>query len=227
MYVGHFAIGLALKARYPDVPTLPILLGIGFLDILDGIFILLGLNLVTANLQAGPYLYFDLTFIDWDHSLAAAVVWSAVWALMFVKDKRVAALAFAASFSHFVADWPMHNNDLALYPYAQAHIGHGIWGKLGTASWVLEGLFAAVLAAYAWRSSAKRSVDLLWPCVVLGLVFLNLSPWLSPMKHVATLTEPAAHLMHGALVTLGFLVPGLVLIWLVDRAERSATHPAQ
>jgi hypothetical protein len=227
MYVGHFAIGLALKARHPDIPTLPIMLGIGFLDILDGIFILLGFDRVTPNLQAGPYLYFDLTFIDWDHSLAAAVVWSAAWALIFMKDKRVAVIAFAASFSHFLADWPMHNNDLALYPYANAHIGYGLWGKLGTLSWVLEGLFAAMLAAYAWRSSARRSVNLLWPCVVLGLVFLNLSPWLSPMKHVATLTEPAAHLVHGALVSLGFLVPGLVFTWLLDRAERSAVHPGE
>lgn len=28
MYVGHFAIGLAVKARYPDLPALPIMLGV-------------------------------------------------------------------------------------------------------------------------------------------------------------------------------------------------------
>jgi len=27
MYVGHFAIGLALKARFPKIPTLPLLMG--------------------------------------------------------------------------------------------------------------------------------------------------------------------------------------------------------
>ena len=222
MYVGHFAIGLALKARYPAVPALPIVLGAGFLDILDGIFIVLGWDRVTANLLAGPYLFFDNTFIDWDHSLLAALCWSAIWGALFLRDKRVVALAFVASLSHFFADWPVHNNDLALYPHAEAHLGYGLWGKLGTASWVLEGVFAAVLVAYAWVTSARRGVSLLWPAIVLVVLFLNLSPWLSPMKHIAGLDEPMAHLLQGSLVTLGFLAPGALLIWLVDRAEASS-----
>jgi hypothetical protein len=85
MYVGHVAIGLAIKARYPKIPAIPIMMGVGFLDVLDGIFIILGFNTITANLNSGPYLFFDLTFIDWDHSLLAAVFWSAIWGLLFVK----------------------------------------------------------------------------------------------------------------------------------------------
>ena len=181
MYVGHFAIGLVLKAKFPKTPTLPLLLGVGFLDVLDGIFIVAGFNTVTANLKAGPYLFFDLTFIDWDHSLLAAIIWSVVWALFFLKDKRVAALAFVAAFSHFVADWPMHNADLALYPYSAQHFGLGAWGKLGTVSWVLEGVFAAVLTGYAYWSARRRGSDWAWVCVVMGLLFLNLSPWLCPL----------------------------------------------
>ncbi len=219
MFVGHLAIGLALKARYPKMPTLPIMLGVGFIDILDGLFIIFGWNQVTPNLAAGPYLFFDLTFIDWDHSLLAALFWSAVWGAIFIKDKRVALLAFVAAFSHFLADWPMHNSDLALYPYADMHLGYGLWGKLGTLSWVLEGVFVLLLAVYAWHSCAKRGVNLFWPCVVLAVCFFNLSPWLSPMKQVATLGEPAAHLIHGVLVTLGFLLPGLLMTWLINHAE--------
>lgn len=89
MYVGHFAIGLAIKARYPKIPAIPIMMGVGFLDLLDGIFIILGFNTVTPNLNSGPYLFFDLTFIDWDHSLLAAVFWSAIWGLLFVKHRPV------------------------------------------------------------------------------------------------------------------------------------------
>ncbi|RYG57786.1 hypothetical protein EON80_27855 [bacterium] len=220
MYVGHFAIGLALKAKFPKIPTLPLLLGVGFLDLLDGIFIVLGFNTVTPNLAAGPYLFFDLTFIDWDHSLVAALFWSVVWGLLFIKDKRVALMAGIASFSHFIADWPMHNDDLALYPFSVEHFGLGAWGKLGTISWVLEGIFAAALTAYAFRSAAKRGEQWGWVCAVMAVLFFNLSPWLSPMKHLAMLSEPAAHVGHGILVTLGFLLPGLLLTWLVDRAHR-------
>lgn len=222
MYVGHFAIGMVMKAKMPDIPALPILLGVGFLDLLDGLFIIAGFNTVTANLLAGPYLFFDLTFIDWDHSLLMAVFWSLVWGALFIKDKRVAVVATAAAFSHFLADWPMHNSDLALYPFASQHLGFGLWGKLGTLSWILEGVFVLALCAYATFEYAKRQVSMLWPNVVLAIAFLNLSPWLSPMKHVAQLTEPAASLIHGALVTLGFVIPGLLLTWLLTRAERQA-----
>ncbi|MET3713967.1 hypothetical protein [Pseudomonas sp. PvP001] len=220
MYVGHFAIGLAIKARYPKVPALPIMMGVGFLDLLDGIFILLGFNTVTPNLASGPYLFFDLTFIDWDHSLLAALFWSMIWGLLFIKHRAVAAVAALAAFSHFIADWPMHNSDLALYPHSIEHYGYGLWGKLGTLAWVLEGVFSAVLAVYAWRISARRGVSLVWPCAVLVVLFLQLSPVASPMKFVATLQEPLTHILHGALVSLGFLIPGLLLTWLLDRAER-------
>lgn len=220
MYVGHFAIGLAIKARYPKVPALPIMMGVGFLDLLDGIFILLGFNTVTPNLASGPYLFFDLTFIDWDHSLLAALFWSMIWGLLFIKHRAVAAVAALAAFSHFIADWPMHNSDLALYPHSIEHYGYGLWGKLGTLAWVLEGTFSAVLAVYAWRISARRGVSLVWPCAVLVVLFLQLSPVASPMKFVATLQEPLTHILHGALVSLGFLIPGLLLTWLLDRAER-------
>lgn len=222
MYIGHFAIGLALKARLPKVPALPIMLGIGFLDLLDGLFIVLGWNQVQPNLQAGPYLFFDLSFIDWDHSLLAALCWSALWGALFLRDRRVALIAFIAAFSHFLADWPMHNADLALYPHAAQHLGLGLWGRLGTLAWLLEGVFAALLCWYAQRQNAPRGVR--WGAVwlVMLVLFLNLSPWLSPMKQVAQLAEPAAHLVHGVLVTAGFLLPGLLLCWLVTRAEMRA-----
>jgi membrane-bound metal-dependent hydrolase YbcI (DUF457 family) len=220
MYVGHFAIGLALKAKRPETPTLPLLLGVGFLDLLHGIFVVLGFDTVTPDLRAGPYLYFDLTFIDWDHSLLAAVFWSAVWGLLFVKDRRVALMAFIAAFSHFIADWPMHDKDLALYPFSAEHFGLGAWSRFGTASWVLEGLFAAALTLYAFRSAQRRGEDWGWVCAVMGVLFLNLSPWLSPMKFVATLHEPAVHVVQGVLVTVGFILPALLLAWLIERAKR-------
>jgi hypothetical protein len=220
MYVGHFAVGLALKARFPKTPAFPLLMGAGFLDMLNGIFIIMGWNTVTANLAAGPYLFFDLTFIDRDHSLLAALFWSLVWGAFFLKDKRVAALAFASAFLHIVADWPMHNQDMALYPHSPEHVGLGLWGAWGTWSWIAEGLFVLVLMTYAYRANALRGVNWFWPSVFLAVLWVKLSPWLSPMKLVATLPEPWTHLIHGGLVTIGFVVPGLILIWLLNRAER-------
>jgi hypothetical protein len=222
MYVGHFAIGLAIKAASPRTPNLPIMMGVGFMDIMDGIFVMLGIDRVTPNLQAGPYLYFDLTFIDWDHSLLMAMVLSLAWGALFIRMPKTALIAFLASFSHFLADWPMHNADLALYPHAAEHLGYGLWSRLGNASWALEGVFSLALACVAWRVLARRGISLLWPAVVLLVLFASLSPWLSPMQFIARLHPPAIDIAQGLMVAMGFILPGLLITWLMDRAERTA-----
>jgi len=223
MYVGHFAIAVAIKSASPKTSTLPIMLGVGFMDIIDGLLIIAGADRVTPNLNSGPYLFFDLTFIDWDHSLLMAIVLSLLWASLFGRDKLTARIAGLAVFSHFLADWPLHNHDLALYPYSREHLGYGLWGMLGTTSWLLEGALALMLIGFAeWRSRA-RGVSYKWATLILTLLFFQMSPWLSPMKLIAQLSEPLTHLLHGALVTIGFLVPGLLVTSLINRQERRAT----
>lgn len=222
MYVGHFAVGMALKSLRPQVPALPILLGVGLMDIVDGILVMTGADRVTPNLSSGPYLYFDLTFIDWDHSLAMALVIATIWGLLFRKDQGTALLAGMAVFSHFLSDWPVHNHDLAVYPFSSAHLGAGLWGRLGVGSWVLEGAFAAGLILFAAHREARSGVRLLWPALLLTVLYFQMSPWLSPMRWVATLPEPATHLLHGFGVSLGFLVPSLILVWLYGRQSAAA-----
>lgn len=222
MVVGHFAIGMAMKAAKPDVPAWPIMIGVGFIDILFGFFTVLGIDRVTANLGAGPYLFFDLTYIDWDHSLLMAIVWSLVWGALFLKNRTVAIFAAAAAFSHFLADWPLHQPDLALYPNSIVHFGAGLWAKLGITSWVLEGIFTAVLAAFVWRANARRGVSSLWSILLLLMLFLIVSPWLSPMYFAATLQESAQTWAAAALIIGTFLGTGIQFAWLIDRAEKQA-----
>jgi hypothetical protein len=227
MYAGHVAIGLAIKARAPEVPTTAVIWGVVLLDLLNGLFVLVGLDQVVPDLTAGPYLYFDLRFIDWDHSLLMAVVWSAAWALLFVKVSRGAAeVAALAVFSHFLADGLMHNGDLALYPFAGAHLGLGLWGRWGPWSWVLEGVFCAALCAYAWRAQALRGVNWTLPCAVVAAMFFSLSPWFSPMELLAVhLPEDLAGRLAGGMVAAGFLLPGWLLLKWIGHAEQRAAVP--
>ncbi len=212
MYFGHFAVSMALKAKYQDVPVLPVLLGAGFLDIINGALVVIGIEKVTPNLNALPYLYFDLTFIDWDHSLVMAIIWSLFFGALFLKSKKVAILATASCFLHFVADVPMHNADLALYPFALQHLGFGLWGKLGLGAWILEIIFSMVLLAYAFFLHKKQGESILWQVIFIGLLAVQMSPWTSPMKQVAMLPEPMASIVHGILVALGFVIPSFILV---------------
>jgi hypothetical protein len=222
MYAGHFAVGLALKARFNKVPAVPIFLGIGMLDIIHGILTTAGIELVSPNPASGPYLFFDLSWIDWSHSLLMAVVWSLAWGMLFMKNPRVALIAAAAVFSHFLLDWPVHNHDLAIYPYGAYHTGLGLWGSLGVGSWLLEGAFCLPFLIFSWREGIRRGVRLFWPALLLLGLFLNLSPWLSPMKIVAHLHEPLAHIAYGLMAVMGCLLAGLLMSWLVNRAEETS-----
>jgi hypothetical protein len=182
MYAGHFALGLAIKAKEPRAPTLGILLGTGLLDILFGPFVLLGIERVTMTPGKGPG--FTLDFIDWSHSLAMALGWSAAYALFFVR--RGAAVAWAmgfAVFSHFLLDLPMHPHDMALWPYARTHLGFGLWD---TPYWWWIELACVVLGCgyYVRRARAGDSFGRYagWAvAIVLALHLLN-SPWLSPSR---------------------------------------------
>ncbi|ASK27389.1 hypothetical protein [Neisseria chenwenguii] len=223
MYFGHFAVAAALKAHKPDVPALPLFIGAGVIDIVNGLMIVGGADTVRGNVNTLPYLYFDLVFIDWDHSLLMAAVWSGLFAWLcyfFYQNNKVAWFAFLCSMLHWCADVPVHNQDLALYPYSDIKFGWGWWAKYGEWSWLIEVGFMAVLLAYAWIKSKAQHLDLKWQVVFLSLTAVNMSPWLSPMKHVAQLSEPAAHLLHGFLVTIGYVIPPLILVWFYARNRK-------
>src|SRR5882757_7997700 len=117
MYAGHFAVGLAMKAKQPAAPTWALLLGTGLLDVLFGIFIMLGIERATMTPHVGQG--FSLDFIDWSHSLLMSLVWALLYGALFWRRGAAVAwmLAFAV-FSHFLLDLPMHTPDLALWPHA-------------------------------------------------------------------------------------------------------------
>jgi len=184
MYAGHFAAAFALKRAQPRAPTWALLLGAGFLDVLFGIFVLLGVE--RASLTPGRSPGFSLDFIDWSHSLAASLFWAALFGLAFLPRGRAIALTLGlAVFSHFVLDLLMHPHDLALWPHARAHLGLGLWVRWPVGWWWFELAFiGACLAAYVSGSRRDRSYGgrALWACAVIVLLHVLNSPWTSPAK---------------------------------------------
>lgn len=182
MYAGHFAAGLAMKATAPRVPTWPLLLGVGFVDILFGLFVVLGIE--HAQLTPGHSPGFSLDFIDWSHSLAMSAAWALAYALAFARRGAVvAAWCGAAVFSHFVLDVLMHPGDLALWPHSEAHVGLGLWTRWPTGWWFFELAFIAACGAYyVVRARQDRSFGgrALWVVGVVVALHVTNSRWLSP-----------------------------------------------
>lgn len=184
MYAGHFAAGLAIKAKEPRAPTWALLLGVGFLDVLFGIFVMLGVEKVTMTPHSSPG--FALNFIDWSHSLGMSVLWAALFSLPFWRRGRAVALAAGfAVFSHFLLDLPMHPPDLALWPYSSAHLGLGLWHRFPIGWWWCELAFIAVTCSYyvaKARIAKTFGGHALWACALVVFLHILNSPWLSPAK---------------------------------------------
>jgi len=180
MYAGHLGLGLALKAKEPRAPTWALLLGVGFLDVLFGPFVLLGIERVRMTPGVSPG--FSLDFIDWSHSLLMALVWAVGFALVFARRGRAVAVILGVSvFSHFLLDLPMHPTDLALWPGSHAHVGFGLWRTWPTGWWWFELACVVAFCAYYMRGARRATTfggRAIWACaVVLALHVLN-SPWL-------------------------------------------------
>jgi len=152
MYVGHFAAGLVIKARTPKAPTWALLLGVGWLDVLFGPFVLAGIERATVTPAMSPG--FRLDYIDWSHSLLMSLVWAACFGLLFLRQgRRIAAAMVVAVFSHFVLDFLMHPADLALWPGSSTHLGLGLWQTLPRGWWWVElGFIAAAFGYYLAKS---------------------------------------------------------------------------
>lgn len=183
MYVGHFAAGVALKAAEPKAPMWALLLAVGFLDVLFGPFVLLGIE--RASVTPGVSPGFSLDFIDWSHSLAMAIVWSVLFAIPFLRmGKSVAGVIGLAVLSHFVLDVPMHPPDLALWPHSKAHVGLGLWTSLPGGWWFVElAVIAVGWGYYAWKSRGASTYGGRPKAVGVTLLVLHVvnSPWLSTL----------------------------------------------
>jgi len=96
--------GLAIKANQPQAPTWALLLGVGFLDVLFGIFVMLGIERVTVTPGISPG--FSLDFIDWSHSLAMSLVWQCCSRVSSGVRPRSRSGHRIRGLLAFSADWP-------------------------------------------------------------------------------------------------------------------------
>lgn len=183
MYAGHFAAGLALKARYPRASTAGLLVGVSLLDLLFGPLVLLGIERASVTPGASPG--FALDFIDWSHSLAMAVVWAVLYGALFLRSGRtIAAVMGLAVFSHFILDLPMHPPDLALWPGASVHLGFGLWQALPVGWWFLELAFIVAGLAFYWRRARTDRTfghRAAWVASIVVFLHITNSPWVSPL----------------------------------------------
>jgi hypothetical protein len=130
MFIGHYGVSFAIKARERSIPLWVLFVAVQFLDVFWGIFVLTGVEkvrIVPGFTATNPL---DLYYMPYTHSLVGALFWSAVgFALYWLlrgRDRTAALLVGLAVFSHWLLDLVVHRPDLALYDDTYK-MGLGLW----------------------------------------------------------------------------------------------------
>ena len=139
MFIGHFAVGMALKPVAPRVSLGTLFFAAQFLDLLWPTLLLTGIERVEiAPGTPGPPLRF--TEYPISHSLVMVAGWAVLIGgihLAVRRSLRSACVCALAVISHWVLDLIVHHPDLPLAPGSSGRFGFGLWRSL-PASLLLE-----------------------------------------------------------------------------------------
>jgi hypothetical protein len=128
---------MAIKGAVPKAPIWGLLIAAVFLDVLNPIFVLAGLDRAVIR--------------EWSHSLAMSLVWSVLLGILFVwRGLSVAIAVGIAVLSHFALD-AIVQSDLPLWPHSSARIGLDLWRVVPTGWWFVELALVAGGVFYYWK----------------------------------------------------------------------------
>lgn len=199
MFIGHFAVGFALKRAAPRTNLGWLIASVAFLDLIWPILVLTGIERV--EIEPGNTAFTPLNFVyyPFSHSLAAAIVWSVIFAAIYLaisKYRTGAAMVALGVFSHWVLDLISHGPDLPLYPGSDVKLGLGLWNSV-TATIVVESLmFVIGVWIYIKTTKARDSIGAyaFWAFVIF-LVIVDVANILSPPPPSSTAVAALALLM--------------------------------
>lgn len=182
MFVGHTALALAAKPRVPGASLGLLVAAVFGLDLLWPIFLLLGLERVRIAPGITAFTPLDFVAYPWSHSLAMALVWGAVLALVLGRNVRPRTRLWIAGLvvSHWVLDLVTHRPDLPLWPGSGSGssplLGLGLWNSIpGTL--LVEGLL--LLAGLTIYLRSTRARDRVGNFALVSLLALQALIWVA------------------------------------------------
>jgi len=186
VFIGHFAAGFAAKTVAPRASLGTYVGAAVFLDVLWPVFVLLGIETFRIDPGNTAWTPFDFISYPWSHSLAMAILWSAVFGgahFAIRKDAATAKVLAAVVFSHWVLDWVTHRPDLQLMPGLATRTGLGLWNFVHGTVAVEGALFAGAVWMYARGSQPlDKTGTYAWAAMVFVLAALYVSTAGPPPK---------------------------------------------
>lgn len=184
MFIGHFAVGFAVKKVAPRASLGVLMAAPIFLDLLWPVLLILGLEQV--RIDPGNTAFTPLDFVSYpiSHSLLTTLGWAAGFTFFYHIRTRYWPGTLCIGFgvlSHWLFDAIVHRPDLPLYPGSEVRVGLGLWNSIPGTLIVESTLFIGGVWLYAKQT---RPVDKIgaygFGSFVALLVVLYIGTWLGP-----------------------------------------------
>ncbi len=159
MFIGHFGVGFGAKKLDPKPSLGTLFLAAQFVDLLWPILLLMGIEHVKIDPGNTAFTPLNFIYYPFSHSLVAAVIWGALFALIYYsikKNSKTALLLGALVISHWVLDFIVHRPDLPIIPGVDLKVGLGLWNSV-VVSVILElAIFLTGVFFYMKVTKAKN-----------------------------------------------------------------------
>ena len=180
MFVGHYAVSLALKSFEKRVSLGILFLAVQFVDILFFPFVIAGIERINVIENFTQSTHFELEYMPFTHSLLGSMIWAGAAYVLFrwvvVKNNSVAIVVALAVFSHWVLDLIVHTPDLPLWSDGSLKVGFGLWNN-AIATFTLEAvLLVAALWLYLKETTAQNAVGRYGMSVFVAFLVLFNAP---------------------------------------------------
>jgi hypothetical protein len=212
LFVGHYGPSFAAKSIEPKIPLWLLFIAVQFVDVLWGIFVLLGIEKVriVPGITASSPL--DLYYMPYTHSLAGALGWSALAYLLCqtvprLRGRRIGLIVAAAVFSHWILDLIVHRPDMALYD-SVFKMGFGLW-NYRLPAFILEMAVLCGGAAMYAKTVSRKSKVVVYTAVLAALQLVATFFFPPPSSDRAT-----------AMTALFFYFVLAAFAWWVERGQR-------
>lgn len=175
MFIGHLAVGYALKRLAPKMSLGATMAAPLFLDLLWPVTLATGLESVRIDPGNTAVMPLDLRDYPYTHSLATAALWSLLFGggcFLRSRDRGTSLLLGLGVFSHWILDWISHRPDLPLYPGSTVYLGLGLWNSVPGTLVVEFALYAAGIWMYvgATRARDRAGSAVFWAVAALFVV---------------------------------------------------------
>lgn len=139
--INHAAAALIVKRRFPDVPLVPILIGVQLMELLWVALNFLGIERTTTEATVRYVGDIHLIYMPYSHSIATMIgAGLAAWAAGAIAGRARWGLAIGiAIVSHLVLDLVTHDRDIALAPLvAGEEYGTRLYNTMPAVAFLVE-----------------------------------------------------------------------------------------